>query len=259
MATKQPPRKPVPPEIERAVLTKSRRRCTLCFHLDQDTRQKKGQIAHLDRRRTNDTEDNLVFLCLDHHSEYDSTTSQHKNYTIEEVKHFRDRLYRWVKGGMLSVFPRHAKTRGATPNRPQETAFAIMPPKAPQVTPTFYGRSADGYEGLHLNNEGAPAYDLHIDPIELPEGWGVRFDELSRLDSSGVCRSWVSRGHTGMMELYGILREVDDFPPILPLVIHYKDFHGRRYKSICELHRDVMKKYGFDVKFIRQESTAGPS
>jgi hypothetical protein len=79
---KQPRRKPTPPEIERIVLTNSRRGCAVCFHLDRDTRQKKGQIAHLDHRRANSVEDNLAWLCLDHHSEYDSVTSQHKNYTI---------------------------------------------------------------------------------------------------------------------------------------------------------------------------------
>ncbi len=28
----------------------------------------------------------MVFLCLDHHSQYDSRTSQHKNYTVGELK-----------------------------------------------------------------------------------------------------------------------------------------------------------------------------
>jgi hypothetical protein len=32
-------------------------------------------------------------MCLAHHTQYDSKTSQHKNYTIQEVKTARDRLY----------------------------------------------------------------------------------------------------------------------------------------------------------------------
>lgn len=32
-------------------------------------------------------------LCLEHHSEYDSTTRQHKNYTMPEVKKARDDLH----------------------------------------------------------------------------------------------------------------------------------------------------------------------
>src|SRR5215469_10340830 len=100
MAAKQPPRRPISPEVEEQVLTKSRRRCALCFQLKGDTQEKKGQIAQLDHRRSDAIEDNLAFLCLDHHSEYDSTTSQHKNYTIGEVKQARRALYRWVDKGM---------------------------------------------------------------------------------------------------------------------------------------------------------------
>lgn len=42
---------------------------------------------------TNYAEDNLAFLCMEHHSLYDSTTSQHKNYTLTEAKDARQRLY----------------------------------------------------------------------------------------------------------------------------------------------------------------------
>jgi hypothetical protein len=93
------PRKRILPEIETAVLAKSARRCALCFHLNGDLTEKHGQIAHLDDDRTNATEDNLAFMCLTHHSLYDSTTSQHKNYTILEAKAARARLYKLVAEG----------------------------------------------------------------------------------------------------------------------------------------------------------------
>jgi hypothetical protein len=86
-------RKQTPVDIETAVLTKSARRCTLCFSLSRDLNEKRGQIAHLDQNPSNCAEDNLAFLCLDHHSLYDSSTSQHKNYTIPEVKVARAELY----------------------------------------------------------------------------------------------------------------------------------------------------------------------
>lgn len=79
-------RKHVPSDVEVRVLEKSRRRCCLCFSLDGDFKEKEGQIAHLDRNPANCAESNLAFLCLRHHSLYDSKTRQHKNYTIEEVK-----------------------------------------------------------------------------------------------------------------------------------------------------------------------------
>ena len=82
-----------PPDLETAVLFKSARRCTLCFHLSCDLSEKLGQIAHLDKDPSNSAEDNLAFMCLDHHSLFDSRTSQHKNYALQEVKTARNKLY----------------------------------------------------------------------------------------------------------------------------------------------------------------------
>jgi len=86
-------RKQVPRSVQAQVLTLSRRRCCVCFGLNRDEGIKKGQIAHLDQDSGNDELDNLAFLCLDHHAEYDSTSRQAKGLTIEEVKHFREELY----------------------------------------------------------------------------------------------------------------------------------------------------------------------
>jgi hypothetical protein len=93
------PRKPTPGAIELSVLDQSRRRCALCFHLKGDLTEKLGQIAHLDDNPANYAEDNLAFLCMEHHSLYDSKTSQHKNYTVAEMKTARDRLYQAIKEG----------------------------------------------------------------------------------------------------------------------------------------------------------------
>lgn len=86
-------RSSLPKPTETAVLTQSRRRCCICFGLDRDTRLKAGQIAHLDKSNSNHSESNLAFLCLMHHDEYDSTSSQRKSFTIGEVKKFREELY----------------------------------------------------------------------------------------------------------------------------------------------------------------------
>src|SRR5262249_4266127 len=87
------PRKRIPVQIEANVLLKSRRRCCICFGLHLDVGVKLGQISHLDRNRSNYAENNLAFLCLDHHTTYDSRTSQHKNFTIEEVKAYQLALH----------------------------------------------------------------------------------------------------------------------------------------------------------------------
>ncbi len=105
-------RKSTPKSIETAVLANSARRCALCFHLTGDLSEKHGQIAHLDKDPSNSEEDNLAFLCLSHHSVFDSKTSQHKNYTKEEVKSARSRLYSLVENGgyLTSVQPSSADT-----------------------------------------------------------------------------------------------------------------------------------------------------
>jgi hypothetical protein len=90
-------RKRTPGPTELSILDKSRRRCALCFQLVGDLKETRGQIAHLDGNPANAAEDNLVWLCLEHHSLYDSRTSQHKNYTMAEVKSARTRLYKAIE------------------------------------------------------------------------------------------------------------------------------------------------------------------
>ena len=79
-------RKKTPKVTETAILTKSRRRCAICFGLKGDLSTKKGQIAHLDGNRANNAEDTLAFLCFDHHDEYDSKTSQSKGLTVIDYR-----------------------------------------------------------------------------------------------------------------------------------------------------------------------------
>src|SRR6266567_8992503 len=82
-------RRKISTEAMAAVLIKSARRCCLCFGLNGDFSEKKGQIAHLDHNAANNSECNLVFLCLEHHDAFDSSTSQSKGITREEIKYYR--------------------------------------------------------------------------------------------------------------------------------------------------------------------------
>jgi hypothetical protein len=93
------PRKRTPTPNELLVFDRSKRRCALCFHMRGDLSQKKGQIAHLDGDRSNFAEGNLIWLCLDHHDDYDTTTSQSKNFTIAEVKKARADLDQAIADG----------------------------------------------------------------------------------------------------------------------------------------------------------------
>jgi len=98
-------RKKIPKEIEKEVLVRSQRRCCLCFGLENDLDRKKGQIAHLDKDPSNNAPDNLAWLCWDHHDEYDSSTSQSKGLTIEEVKEYRALLYQAVSERRKAKWP----------------------------------------------------------------------------------------------------------------------------------------------------------
>lgn len=114
----------------------SLRRCCLCFGLDGDGRVKPGQIAHLDHDRTNNAPDNLIFLCLNHHAEYDAKSPQAKGFTIEEVRGYQDRL-------------RHAEEAG------------VLPASA---TPASYERSVVQIAGANSVQAGR---DAHIGQVNI--------------------------------------------------------------------------------------------
>jgi len=86
----------IPYQTETQLLLNCRRRCCVCFGLDRDHRIKQGQIAHLDGNNQNNKIENLAFICLAHHDQYDSRTSQSKGLTIDEVKKFRGELEQFI-------------------------------------------------------------------------------------------------------------------------------------------------------------------
>jgi hypothetical protein len=55
------------------------------FYLNYDLGVKEGQIAHIDRHPENATEENLAWLCLSHHNQYDSRPSQSKGLQESEL------------------------------------------------------------------------------------------------------------------------------------------------------------------------------
>lgn len=64
----------------------------MCFGLKGDLTVKEGQIAHLDRNRSNPRPENLAFLCQECHTQYDRRSNRVLGYTPEEVRQYRDRL-----------------------------------------------------------------------------------------------------------------------------------------------------------------------
>jgi len=88
---------------ETAVLIKSRRRCCICYFLSQDGQRKKGQIAHINHNHADSKEENLAWLCQDHHDEYDTRTSQTKNLTQNELRHYKSMLEKSISKGIIGL------------------------------------------------------------------------------------------------------------------------------------------------------------
>jgi len=87
----------IPPPIQADILTRSRRRCCLCTGLNRDIGVKRGQLAHINGDPNDNRPDNLAFLCLPHHDEYDGRFKQSKSITIKELTSYRDELYEYVR------------------------------------------------------------------------------------------------------------------------------------------------------------------
>jgi len=96
-SSKKIQRKKPKAEVVTTVLTRSHRRCALCIGLNYDWDEKKGQLAHIDRNASNSDIDNLAYLCLHHHSEYDATSNRTKGLTPQELKTYRDTLYNMIE------------------------------------------------------------------------------------------------------------------------------------------------------------------
>lgn len=123
------------PDVQDTVLVKSARRCALCYGLNGSLVVVRGQIAHVDRDSSNSGLGNLAFLCMDHHDEYDSKTSQSKGYRPGELIQHRDALHEAIARG-------DHRREGSVPTTPLPTevlehdraafraADALMPERA---------------------------------------------------------------------------------------------------------------------------------
>jgi hypothetical protein len=80
-------------DTQARVLIASRRRCCPCVFLDSNIDPVDGQLAHVNQDSSDSSFGNLAFLCLRHHNQYDSKTSQSKGLTATELLAYRARLY----------------------------------------------------------------------------------------------------------------------------------------------------------------------
>lgn len=191
------PRKKLPLANVAKLLVETRRRCCLCYFLNDDQSVKRVQIAHIDGKRNNDDESNLVPLCLDHHDEYDSITSQSKGISKEELTIYKAKL--------IAEYARQ-ETMPATKHATLEVRF--MPDMS---TNLFYAYGMLFSAISHLI--------FKLDPISI--NFGSNWDEydpeahdiVGRLQSNPDCKStqiicyevfckWFDRSLAGKPEDY---------------------------------------------------------
>jgi hypothetical protein len=278
------PRRAIPIRVEKTVLEKSRRRCTLCFGLDRDVTEKRGQIAHLDGNRSNNAESNLAWMCLDHHSLFDSTTKQHKNYTISEVKEYRRRLYKELrvlysgKAGAEAPQRSSPRARRALASKPKQAGRSAKVTYSPVATGAditqninshntiTFVPSADqhgcdfwlsfrpeGSRFLAIQNSGPePGFDV---VVRIPaDGSGCTSDPINRLNND---RQWVlcfwksdavklERMRPVIAE--ALMRAADNntvAPKAIPVLITYRT----RQQRACEQHLEIRLPFHDGIQF----------
>jgi signal transduction histidine kinase len=117
-------RKHLSASVEVRVLTKSLRRCALCFALDGDLRKKEGQIGHVNRNAADDREQNLCFLCGPHHEAYDRRSRQAKGFTPGELRHHRQALYETVASRPELVYAAESAAANQSPSQTHQPYVA---------------------------------------------------------------------------------------------------------------------------------------
>jgi hypothetical protein len=284
------PRKAIPIRTEKAVLEKSRRRCTLCFGLDRDITEKRGQIAHLDGNRRNNAESNLAWMCLDHHSLFDSTTKQHKNYTISEVKEYRRRLCKELRGlyggkaGAEAPQRSSSRARRSLASKPKQTERSAKVTYSPVATGTDISQNINSHntitfapsvdqhgcdfwlsfrpEGsrfLAIQNSGAePGFDV---VVRIPaDGSGCTSDPINRLNNDGqwVLCFWkndaVKLERMRPVIAEALMRATDNNgvgPKSIPVLIRYRT----RQQRGCEQHLEIRLPLHNGIQFALPASS----
>ena len=111
----------------------------MCFALQGDCTTKNGQLAHLDRVSNNNAPENLAYLCLAHHDDYDTDRRQTRNYTAGEVKRYQALLLKAIKSG---IAPRGVHSDGVSLRLACYLAVAKARPRGGNAAGHMPGRDA---------------------------------------------------------------------------------------------------------------------
>jgi len=97
-------RKSLSPKTKEEIKTECARICCMCYKLDSDLSWKHGQIAHIDRDASNNLNENLAYLCQDHHNLYDSKFSQTQSFTPNELLSYKQDLLDHINSDEYKIY-----------------------------------------------------------------------------------------------------------------------------------------------------------
>ena len=175
----------IPQSTQTKLLVMSRRRCCICFGLDRDANLKKGQIAHLDHDSSNADFENLAYLCLEHHDEYDGRTSQSKALTVDEVKKYRTELYEHFSGWANSTTTGHLLNYLASQVSNEDIAQSVVDVASRMY---FYGprHAHDVLTMPELRSFDAETILAHLAVLDSCASWGLLTYEEEDILEDGV-------------------------------------------------------------------------
>ena len=93
-------RLPIRPELADEVIFEADRTCCICKQI------RSFQLHHLDGNPSNNTFDNLVLLCLDHHAEASSKSTMARKLSPGVIRKYRNQLLQDVRAKRETVFGR---------------------------------------------------------------------------------------------------------------------------------------------------------
>ena len=138
-------------------------------------------MAHIDGDSSNSAIDNLVFLCLEHHDEFDSRTSQSKGLTPGEVARYRSELYEHFSGWAQLATRGHLLNFLASQIGTSELAVAVVRVASGMY---FYGprHAVDVLTWAELKSSDSETVLNHQLVLDSCASWGLLTYEEEELE-----------------------------------------------------------------------------
>jgi hypothetical protein len=163
--------------------------------LNRDITPKKGQIAHLDGNPSNNALSNLAYLCLDHHDDLDTTTSQSKGLTSDEVRRYQKELFNHFSNWADITTREHLLNFLGSRIKNEDIALAVVDVAS---TVYFYG-PRHAHDVLTMPQLRSLDYDIiipHLIVLDACASWGLlTYEEEDTVDENDHRRKLITVHH----------------------------------------------------------------